>query len=205
MKKYISILLSFLMLLTMLPLEVFASEDTISEHDELIALACDVFPEYASEIRGEITNYATPASVNPNEVVFSETRKVSNTQDLGITQFASGQIIVCSSNYDWASITVPNSSTSDISTVGLTGTATFKVTASDSFSGTFTLSNVKYTIYYTGSDYFTNTGTYSTNKCQIGTTSLSSTYINYPLTFQRSGYCTFELYFDNNQLVAEVR
>lgn len=204
MKKAIAYALSLLLLLTAIPVQAFAVENSQSEHDALIELACEVFPEYTSIICAE-PNAAcpTPFSNEINSVIFSETRRISDTESLGITQLASGQVIILKNDSSVFSITKENSSTSNITTVGVSGTANFIVTC-NSTVGTFTLSNVRFVIYYTGSDYFSNYGTADPSGVSVGSTTKSSTYINYNLTFTGVQLVSLELFFSNDQLVARI-
>lgn len=207
MKKLLSACFAVILILTMLPLNAMAAEESTSEYDELMALACEVFPEYASAIRGANTNtYALSRSTDNDEVVFSETRSISDTESLNLTQLASGNVIVLvSKSQDSVSITVPSSSTSDITTVGVAGTASFKVAATAASGYTFVLSNVSFTIYYYGSCYFTNYGSVTQSSVYSYTLKKqSSSEIIYGINFTAQHFTQLDLYFSNNQLYAVV-
>ena len=76
MKKYFSIILVIIVLFT-IPVSAFASEPVNPEQEELFSLACTVFPEYASLIRGEDTTaFHLPRSVESNEIIYTEKRWV---------------------------------------------------------------------------------------------------------------------------------
>lgn len=209
MKKTISFILSFVILFTMMPTYTLAAEASMTDNNQLIALACEVFPEYASIILGEqIGLQMQSRSVNSDEVVFSETRQISDNQSMNISLLASGEVIVIQEDISSFDLTLKNSNTSDITTVGVSGSASFTVT-SNSGSGTFTLSNVQFVIYYNSSDYFSSTGSASVdNGAAIGSYSTSSTHIHYPITFNMTGATKlpvdFQVYFSNNKLVARI-
>lgn len=125
---------------------------------------------------------------------------------MSISVLSSGNVIVAKGSTNGFAITTDSSSTTDITTVGVAGTATFTVTLSACPGEYFTLSNVKFTIYYYGDSYFTNTGTYTkSSNVYIGEKEISNTYIRYPLTFVSYPYLgNLILYFSNNQLIAEA-
>lgn len=206
MKKYLCTVLAAIMIFTLFPLNGFAAENTPSEYDEVIALACEVFPEYASAIRGECinTNSRTRSSTN-DEVVFHETRSISDTESISLSQLASGNVIVIKNTTDYMSIET-TSSTTDILNVGVAGTASFTVIMSFWPNEFFKLSNVSFNIYYYSDSYFTNTGTATTSsRVSIGKETITNTLIDYPLTYVQPPYfADFRLYFSNNQLIAQM-
>lgn len=206
MKKILSLCLAILMLLTALPIDASAVENKTYSQTELLTLACEVFPEYESEIiNQENRSFANYRSADSDEIIFSETRDISDNQSLTLLQRRGGDIIVVSREIDWANLYV-NDSTSDISNVGVTGTADFQITTT-SASGTFILSDVRFTIYYTGSDYFTSTGTVSGLGYSLGSTNVTNTSISYNITFNANynELLSFHLNFVNNKLNATIR
>lgn len=200
MKKLISICLSLVMLFSLFPIDAFAAENTQSEYDQLIALACEVFPEYASAIRCEnICTYTMPRSSNPMEVIYRETREISDTESMSIALLSGGNAIVIYNNF---ATTTYTSNTSDIGSVGVSGTASFKVSMNNAY---FKLNNVEFTIYETGGDYFTDFGT--VDECTFYSyedITLTSTHIEYSIrgTSYGTDFFRFKLYFENNKLVA---
>ena len=205
MKKIIAFIISFVLFFSMFPLSVFASEDTPSEYDELIEQACKVFPEYASAIRDEIISYnARNRSIETEEIVYQETRSISDTESLGIALTSSGNAIVLRNIYDYFDLTVPSSSESDITTVGVYGKTTVQV-ASDGYY--FKLPNVKYIIYYTGSDHFSHYGdTPSNNFYSYTLYEQTRTKIRYQIKLSSSAisFINLSLYFSNDQLIVEL-
>ena len=200
MKKILSICTVIMMLLTMLPVNVFACDNTAPTYDELIALACEVFPEYAPAITGNNTSTCTNSrSINQDEVVYRETRQLSSNESLGISLLASGNAIVIYGNTDWISYTA---STTDINSIGVAGTATFTVATQ---GRSFVLSDVSFTIYDYADDYFTNYGTPQPSEFISVTNEYNrSTWIRYRIKVSSNQSVHFDLYFSNNQLVASV-
>lgn len=85
MKKLISVCLSLVILFTLFPINGFAAENTQSEYDQLIALACDVFPEYATAIHNSVnTPYINSRSIGNPTVISQETRRLSDTEALTV-------------------------------------------------------------------------------------------------------------------------
>lgn len=60
MKRYLSFILVFVLMLTILPMSVYATECEDSEQETVIAQACAVFPEYAALIRGKFPHSQCP-------------------------------------------------------------------------------------------------------------------------------------------------
>lgn len=210
MKKSLAVLFAAILFLTMIPVSVSAAETDLSEYNELINLACEAFPEYASAIRENDRNSrSTLYSVSSNEVVFSDTRSISDSVKIGITQFSSGDIFVTKYVASGYEIDITNPETGDISNVGVHGSADFTVALSG-FYKTFELSDVSFTIYYNASDYFTDTGTPTPSNALVEYNTkyvtTTTTLIYYPLTFMTNGSnaVDFSVYFSNNQLVAKV-
>ena len=207
MKKLISFCLAALMMIAVLPIVALAAGNDQVERDQLLTLACSIFPEYADIIQGEtVATYSLPSSDNPSEVVFTETRNISNKESLSITQLASGDVIVLDASYDYTELENTGSSISNVGTDKI-GSASFKATCTN-ISGIFKYQNVGFIITQGGSGSFTSYGSASTSgDIAIGNYSRSSTNINYPLTFNRSAtsqyriYLNFSLYFRDGKLI----
>lgn len=205
MRKLLSIFMTTLILMTM-PLNAFAAEDNSTyTHEELIQLACDVFPEYTSQICAEKSStYALPRSSGDEEIIFTETRDVSDTETVSISVLSSGNVIIVSAVSGF-NIQKQNASAS---TVGpdIIGSTTFNVTSSVG-QGSFYLKNVGFIITQSGSGNFTSTGTPSaTTGAYYNKHSSTSTYIHYALTFTASKmqYVDFEVYFSNGKVVGNL-
>lgn len=95
MKKCLSLILAFVMMLTMLPMGVLAAEENTSEKETLAEKACEVFPEYTTLIRGEVSTYATPYNAEePAQVIKQEIRPVSDTENIILSIFSDGNAVV---------------------------------------------------------------------------------------------------------------
>lgn len=207
MKRAIACILSLVILLSAIPFQALAAENCASKQDALFELACEVFPEYTSIIRKQVnTAEIAPFSDNANHIAFMETRKISDTESLSIAQMTNGAVVVLKNNTSIFSIDYPDSSFAN-SSHGVSGSATFEVACNYAGCGTFNLSNVKFAIEYSGNDYFTSYGTANPGSgVSVGSKTLSSTYMSYPITFKFSQTLsvTLELYFSNDQLVARI-
>lgn len=190
MKRFLCILLSLLLVATAIPYNVLAAETNTSERDELIELACEVFPEYEDTIRGNITTTYNRSRAN-RSVLFNETRKISETQSLTYSQLSDGTAILSSSDYSFNYLTSDTDIESETNVIKVTLNVTVTCTASD---GVFILSNVKYTTYKNTYDSITSKGSPSTNQfCMYDShsyrydeTSTQSAFIYYRITFQLS-------------------
>lgn len=210
MKKLISICLALVMLLTAFPLNAFAAENTESEYDQLMALACEVFPEYASTITAAYSDSLSRARSSADySVVHSETRNVSDNESMTLALLASGDVFLIDNQTTTTSISIPSQSTTDISNVGVNGTATFKFTSTLDSGCVATLSNVGFTLWYYATSHFTYYGDATYNGFYyFNCGGASESEIKYSIGFGplSSGmFVSVRLYFANGQLVVEVR
>ena len=115
-------------------------------------------------------------------------------------------IILQNHNEQQSILSIPSSSTTDITTVGVAGTATFNIATTVYPYDVFTLKNVSYTIYFYGDSYFTNYGSVSNSSFYSYTLEEQTGHnIRYTLRVSPTPthFHSFELYFSNNQLIAE--
>ena len=151
MKRIFAIILSLVMLLTTAALPVHAAEATTSEKEEIIALACQAFPEYVDIIRGNtVVNHARSTNQSV-ELVFSETRHISDNQYVSLTYYSNGRALLATVEDEVYYHEVELDGRIMYGTIS----ADFTYTG---FSGAFTLKNVTYVINPNGSDYFTSFG-----------------------------------------------
>ena len=208
MKRVLSILLAAVLLLTMMPFAAFADESEASERDRLLAQACEVFPEYASMIRGE---YVAPQNLpqdGSNEKLFEEHRDISDTTTMSIVGYMSGDVYVVAQKMGDYELTYSTSNVSS-SVTGGRGFVTFNATCTNS-SGLFKLKDVQFQILYNASDYFMSYGTpyYDGTITDIGEKSLSASRIYYPITFNANSagtsriFADFVVYFNNDKVYA---
>lgn len=210
MKKVISLLLAIAVFCSFGISAVSADEVKLSRHDELMKLAREVFPEYADFINDEapVTDVVPYSDSMDSDVVFSETRKVSETQSLNITRLARGQTIITSVEGSGPEILVPDSSISGVGPDTI-GRATFEVICT-SLPGVFVYSSVRFIIHANGSGYFTSYGTPSgRDGIDYGKINESSTGISYEMTFNPAGakkfVASFHLTIFGGSLHATVR
>lgn len=209
MKRLLSILVVLIMLLTMMPYSAMAAEEDTYEHDRLIALACEAFPEFAGDIHGEsvsISQYSD--SDEADALIYQDTRSISECESISIAKSARGAIVIVDSSVTNLSYTLDPVNTTN----GVTGTVSFTVTTNQG-SGTFKLSNVGFSISYSSSDYFTSYGTPSKSNgyytVSYAKNSASSTYIHYVLSFLAPNpsynlYYDFDVSIGNDQISASV-
>lgn len=181
----------------------FAAENSQSEYDQLIALACEVFPEYSSAIlnSADLPSINSRSVSNPS-VVSQETRQLSESEALTVAQLSSDDVIVISSK----DVTIEKfgQSTTESPETGVSGRVSFNVAA---YGYLFKLLNVNYTIENYSNCNFTSPGTVSHcsfldwNRHQYTSTNLS-----YTLKYGSNGiqFFKFRLYFNNNQLIADI-
>lgn len=196
MKRVLSILLAAVLLFTVMPFAVFADESEASERDRLVAQACEVFPEYASMIRGE---YVAPQSLpqdGSNEKLFEEHRNISDTTTMSIVGYMSGDVYVTTQTSSGYELTYSTSNVSS-SVTGVRGFVTFNAACSNA-PGLFKLKDVQFQILYNASDYFMSYGTpiYDGTTTQIGTPSLSASRISYPITFNANAAGSAQVQID---------
>lgn len=209
MRKVISVFLCVVLLFGILPLYATASEGT-DVQEELINLACEVFPEYADILQNPPTAMYNRIQSNESDtIVFTGTRNVSENHLVSIVVFQSGSAYVvdkCGFEYE--------ETEAHGSQIGpdYIGGASFKVTCT-TLNGVFLLNDVEYIVHQNGTGYFTSYGTYETDeyeRCKVGTITKESSFMSYDMTFgmdsagslRRS--TTFELYFDGS-LIAKTK
>lgn len=192
MKKTLSLCLTILILLTILPLSAFAEDTQLSEQEELINLACDAFPEYRDYILGNVSTYRGTSS--DAEIIFCETRKISETEEITYAQYSNGRGIIVGSGIDVVSVGIYDPSQSNFAG-GYDYTFSVRVATTDTtdFPGIFYVTGCKARIMSATYDSLINYGTCSvnnTNWCKYRTggnnkteTSTQDACIEYNLTF----------------------
>lgn len=107
MKKVSSFLFSLVMLFSVAIFPVSAADSTTSDHavlasdsythNEIVEKALAAFPEYAENIKGENLSSAIllqPLNTEPNEVVISETRQISEDEAVFYTEYSNGMSLM---------------------------------------------------------------------------------------------------------------
>ena len=161
MKKYISMFLAMCMLFALLSVCAYADEplDSMSKQ-ELFQLAAQVFPEHAAEINRGLRNGVATYSMVDDEIVESETRRISENETVELAIFRSGSIVVA---YGKTGYTIESSNVST-SPVGpdIVGSTSF-IVGCNGLSDTITLSNIGFIIHQNGTGYFTSYGSNDAN------------------------------------------
>lgn len=177
MKRYLSFILVFVLMLTILPMSVYATECEDSEQETVIAQACAVFPEYAALIRGEVSTFTVPNnSDEPPVIIFQETRPLSTHERITYSQFSDGNGIIVLETDDAATSTMTGSTMKPIPG-GVQFTRSYKVVPTQTFdySGIFYLDNIKFNIYTNAFDEIDSPGTAYANNEEYCTFDLSGT------------------------------
>lgn len=160
MKRVLSILLAAVLLFTVMPFAVFADESDISEHDELVAKACETFPEYSDKISGHLTPgqvQIQSVSGHSSEVVHSESRYVSDDEVLTYTEYDSGIVTLSEARFN-ASFTTDST---DVSGSITYVTATLRGTVSNyGCDNVFIAENFVFAIYAHSYDRIISLGNY---------------------------------------------
>lgn len=198
MKKTLSLCLTILILLTILPLSAFAEDTQLSEQEELINLACDAFPEYRDYILGNVSVYR--GTLSNAEIIFCETRKISETEKITYAQYSNGRGIIVGSSMTVFGVGLYDPSQSNFAG-GYDYTFSVRVATTDTteFPGMFYVTNCKARIMSATYDSLIDYGTCSVNdrnlcKYNIGgknktETSSQDAYIEYDLTFLPKSSC----------------
>lgn len=204
MKKLFSVLLAVVILLGTLTFNAAAAARN-TEQEELIELACVVFPEYEEYLKNPpATVTARSGNGNTGEVVSSETRSISDTESMTATLYSTGYVVL-GYVYDYFKVAISDSG----SQVGsdFVGSASFTVTTNGKGEGRFNLNNVGFIIHQNGTGYFSSYGTPSYSLVTPGTISKSTTNITYPLTFHYGSVdllTTFYLGISSGNVVVAV-
>lgn len=173
MKKLLAVILSFVMLMSFAALPVHATGYATSEKEEILALACQAFPEYTDIIYGRVSSCQTRRNTNETpEIVFSETRSISDNQSISITYYSDGGALLASSTIKYEK-TYEDVEQSGGTLYNWTISGKFTTTYDD-YPGVCTVSNVRFAINTVGTDTVTNTGSVSTNSYCVYTGNGSS-------------------------------
>lgn len=159
MRRLFSIVLAAVLIITSLPLlHASATEVDLTDYDQLIALAKDVFPEYSDKI----TNYKAP-SIQPRHsnsqpvIVIQDTRKVDDSTYITYTEQNDGTIALGTLRF----VTTPELDVDETETSGTFTRYTVTLTGTVvEGSHIFIATDVVYGIYPTTYDRIISKGTY---------------------------------------------
>lgn len=161
MKKFMALLLSLSLLLTMMPLYASAAEQEQKRGDTLINKAVFLFPEYSEKLLNPTYKPTdSTRATTARALVVKETRPFSNTESITYTEYSDGLILLSAYDVDYTTEVVgpyphPNLSVRNF-TINIEATSV--VTG---YRGYFELNNVSYTINTGLNNYdcITNFGT----------------------------------------------
>lgn len=189
MKRILVVLLSVALLASSFQIMACADSGKCVDREALISRACSIFPEYASKIKGQMTRGYTPNASNSREIVRSETRALSENQDILYVEYSDGLVLLAESGYEkslniWHQFPVSG---------GTEYEAYIVVTLSYS-SEYFQASNIEYVIYDNDYDSITNAG----DLCDNMTSSASFGTIKYSEDANGSAYANYWAQFKSN-------
>lgn len=197
MKKSISVLVVFSILLTLFPLGVFATSPEDTVRSDLIATSCELFPEFADAIRSETPSINSRlATYSANEIVYSETRSVDDNTEITLMQYSDDAVLLAQSDYNETVDTL------DYVSSGVSKTGTLKLTLVHTYSSdVFIASGVKYTNISQAYDQLNSTGDLSASSTyshQIIATKFREdadgyAYVHYWIHFTNPGGTPFEV------------
>lgn len=195
MKKFLSFLTSVLLALAVFPLHSFALTEPVSEYDEMLTIACEAFPEYASKIQEKCLDSSgrsasNSQSVGLNAINVYETRQLDANTQVAYQEDLEGNVFIILASSD------PTYSPSYTITDSATGTGysyreiTIEVSAVG-HSQVFRVDKVQFTYVQGGSCEIGNTGTFenaTTKNCTVYSEKLtgnnsSPAYVNYRTDF----------------------
>lgn len=205
MKKLLSISLILSILVCILPVASFATTDDALLHYDHIALACDIFPEYATILSGEIPSPNARSVSSEPEVIVRETRSIDENTEMTYVQYSNGVAYVATSDFDYTASLINQQ------TGGGATACTVNLTVDSNISDqTFRANNVNFTIVGQGYDIITYIGSLSsstTNEAYVSSRRMeesngSPAYVKYfaqfePLDIYNGRYTPFEpeIYF----------
>lgn len=159
MKKLVGLLLVVVMAFGFIPMQANAAQnEKCSGQEELIAVACEAFPEYRDKIisrRGIEGHGRSPDATR--ELVVTETRYISDNEAIVYSEYSDGLILLTDYTYRYS--TTINSQTQEGSRTLYD--VTIRATSADVANAYFELRNVQFTIYGTAYDRITSVGTYT--------------------------------------------
>ena len=227
MKKLISILFTLLLLLVAFPINSNAVVNKSNiERIELIDLACLTFPEYASNIRGNANKSYRGPQNGPAEIVFCETRAISENERITFAQYSNNRGVIVYETASAASLEETGSSENTFC-CGLSSTLSYAITPTleSDFSGVFYLDNFKYRLISATYDSITDDGTpsyndeiycaYTQSTTVYQETATSAAKATYNITFIHNGsygvfssddiYVTLDLRVRNDTVTVHLR
>ena len=165
MKKIMSLLLVFVMVLVIAPVPAHAASSTEKDiRSEVLETACDVFPEYADKIMAQAPMTANARSASTTrDLVVSESRTASDNRVIVYSEYSDGLVLLADYGYRYTTTFNDNTIDGNKTYVDLTVRA-----FANYFYGYFEMRNVQITIFGPSYDKITNVGTtYATGDCEM--------------------------------------
>lgn len=161
MRKTISFFIVLCMLVVMIPLQGKAADTSMSDHYQLIELAEEVFPEYATLIRQGANTVDVYTEDQEDNIVHYEMRCVTDRESLSLVQYESGNILLIKAT---DSDFIVNEDKSDPTYEGSYkyGSVDYEVTCTTAL-GVFYLKNVCYEVSMNRTGKFISYGVPSIN------------------------------------------
>lgn len=195
MKNIIS-LITCLVLLIIFPINTLAVQDESNDYADMIAAACEVFPEHAQEIQNcSYQSYARNRSTEESTITYSETRKISDDRVINLTRLSNGTYYITEGTYDSHTVFVDYSSVSQATYV----TLNIETIRNDDTYSYFMVENIKYVTYPSAYDVITSTGTPSSRG--------NFTYkVNTPKLTEDTthAYLSYTVYYDTGAITPQV-
>lgn len=170
MKRMIALFLSICMVACVLPFGVLAADNS-SRREALLQRGCDAFPEFKDKILADTqpAEISTFGAVGPY-IVFSDTRAISETEELQYTEYSDGTYLLSSFECKPLSVTV-NSHNNSSQAVNYDVTLEATMSGID---GYFRLRNLKFSLINGQYDCITNKGSPSRSGSCTGYSETSS-------------------------------
>lgn len=162
MKKTISIFIALVIIFNIVPFNAFAFETAKGTNEDLVALGCQVFPEYADRIISSQNASTFDVSTRQNlRIAFQETRNISENSQLTYIELTNGEVLFANSHYT----VVPDLTYQESGTGGVNVYKyDFKITRLSSI-GEFNLNNFTYRVYPSAYDTIISKGSLDYRAC----------------------------------------
>lgn len=213
MKKTLSLCLATIMILLCIPIHVSATEDSTNDRQEIISLACEVFPEYSNKIcKNNNSRSMNNAIESERELIFTEIRNVTEDEYMMYSEYSDGIVLLTNYAFDYDILSENISTGAGATEVTMSLKATC---AEDGYNGVFYLDNFRYVFNSYTYDRIISLGTtravgsckltenddmtgYENPRYSLYETSSQKAYAEYYLNFWpgSSGYFTFNSCLD---------
>lgn len=159
-EKIVSLFVSFVFLFMVLPVQTYAaSSRDMDARQEILAIACEAFPEYSNKILSTVADEQPERTLQNRRLIVSESKEVTDSSVMIYSEYSDGLVLL--TYYDFTY-------TSSINNHQIDGNKTYvdltvRATSNDVPTGYFELRNVQFTLYGTAYDRITSPGSYVTS------------------------------------------